>query len=291
MNTHSEIHALIQLLDDDDQEVFKHVHDKLKSMGPEAIPVLEEVWSADLNSTTHERLEEIIHEIQFEALHNAWELWLEQDTPDLLTGAFLVAKYHYPDIKFQDLEAKVIKLKQTIWLELNYSQTPLEQIQIFNQVFYTYHGFKGSQSTSDFQDFCINQVVDSKKGSAIAVGILYQVLANELNLPVYGVTLIRHFILAFCKKTLFEFSEEENNEREVMFYVNPINKGSIFSRNEIKDYLEKMNVATEPKYFIPANTLTIIQEMLNYLIELYGQQNRDDRVDELKTLLELTGGQ
>ena len=135
MNTHSEIQALIQLLDDDDQEVFKHVHDKLKSMGPEAIPTLEEVWSADLNSTTHERLEEIIHEIQFDALHHAWELWLEQETPDLLTGAFLVAKYHYPEIKFQDLEAKVIKIKQNIWLELNYSQTPLEQIQIFNQVF------------------------------------------------------------------------------------------------------------------------------------------------------------
>jgi regulator of sirC expression with transglutaminase-like and TPR domain len=289
MNNHSELHALIQLLDDDDHEVFRHVHDKLKSLGPEAIPALEEVWSADLNSTTHERLEEIIHEIQFEALRDAWELWLEQESPDLLTGAFLVAKYHYPEIKFEELERKIIKLKQNIWLELNYSQTPLEQIQIFNQVFYSYHGFKGSQSTSDFQDFCINQVVDSKKGSAIAIGILYQVLANELNLPVYGVILTRHFILAFCKRTLLEFSTEENNEREVMFYVNPINKGSIFSRNEIKDYLEKMNVSAEPKYFIPADTLTIIKEMLNYLIDLYGQQNRENRVEELRGLLGLIG--
>lgn len=288
MSNNSEIHALIQLLDDDDQEVFRHVHDKLKSLGTEAIPALEEVWSADLNSTTHERLEEIIHEIQYDALKDAWELWLEQENPDLLTGAFLVAKYHYPEIKFQDLEARVIKLKQNIWLELNYSQTPLEQIQIFNQVFYSYHGFKGSQTTSDFQDFCINQVVDAKKGSAIGIGILYQVLANELNLPVYGVTLTRHFILAFCKRTLFEFSEEENNEREVMFYVNPINKGSIFSRNEIKDYLEKMNVTQEPKYFIPANNLSIIKELLSYLIELYGQQNRESRAEELRYLLGLT---
>jgi len=289
MSSDSEIHALIQLLDDDDQEVFKHIYGKLKSLGPDAIPVLEEVWSADLNSVTHERLEEIIHDIQYEALTIDWETWLGQETPDLLTGAFLVAKYHYPEISFEDLNKKIIKLKQNIWLELNYSQTPLEQIQIFNQVFYSYHGFKGSQSTSDFQDFCINQVVDSKKGSAAAIGILYQILANELNLPVYGVTLTRHFILAFCKKTLFDFSEEENNEREVMFYVNPINKGSIFSRNEIKDYLEKMNVTQEQKYFIPANNLAIIQEMLNYLVELYGQQNRENRVDDLKGLLLMMG--
>jgi len=285
MSSDSEIHALIQLLDDDDQEVFKHVYNKLKSLGPEAIPTLEEVWSADLNSTIHERLEEIIHEIQYEALTTEWLDWLEQENPDLLTGAFLVAKYHYPEIHFEDLIKKVTKLRQNIWLELNYSQTPLEQIQIFNQVFYSYHGFKGAQTTSDYQDFCINQVVDSKKGSAIAIGILYQVLANELNLPVYGVTLTRHFILAFCKRTLLDFDEEENNEREVMFYVNPINKGSIFSRNEIKDYLDKMNVTHEAKYFIPSNNLNIITELLGYLIELYSQQNRESRVDELQALL------
>ena len=285
MSSDSEIHALIQLLDDSDQEVFQHVYNKLKSLGPDAIPALEEVWSGDLNSVIHERLEEIIHEIQYDALTEDWEIWLEQESPDLLSGAFLVAKYHYPDIHFEDLSKKVTKLKQNIWLELNYSQTPLEQIQIFNQVFYSYHGFKGSQTTSDFQDFCINQVVDSKKGSAVSIGILYQVLANELNLPVYGVTLTRHFVLAFCKRTLLDFSEEENNEREIMFYVNPINKGSIFSRNEIKDYLEKMNVAPEPKYFLPADNLAIIKEMLNYLIELYSQQNRENRVDELTLLL------
>jgi len=289
MSSDSEIHALIQLLDDSDQEVFQHVYNKLKSLGPDAIPALEEVWSGDLNSVIHERLEEIIHEIQFEALIEDWEIWLEQESPDLLSGAFLVAKYHYPDIHFEDLSKKVTKLKQNIWLELNYSQTPLEQIQIFNQVFYSYHGFKGSQTTSDFQDFCINQVVDSKKGGAISIGILYQVLANELNLPVYGVTLTRHFVLAFCKRTLLDFSEEENNEREIMFYVNPVNKGSIFSRNEIKDYLEKMNVEQEPKYFLPADNLAIIKELLEYLIELYGQQNRENRVEELQELLNRMG--
>ena len=287
MSSESEIHALIHLLDDDDQEVFKHVYDKLKSLGPEAIPTLEEVWSEDLNSTIHERLEEIIHEIQFDALTIEWEKWLEQESADLLTGAYLVAKYHYPELSVEDLFKKVTKLKQNIWLELNYSQTPLEQIQIFNQVFYSYHGFKGSQTTSDFQDFCINQVVESKKGSAVAIGILYQVLANELNLPIYGVTLTRHYILAFCKRTLLDFSEEENNEREIMFYVNPINKGSIFSRNEIKDYLGKMNVTQEPKYFLPANNLSIVKELINNLIELYSQQNRENRVAELQVLMQM----
>lgn len=287
MAENKEIHALIQLLDDEDNEVFRHVHDKLISFGAAIIPELEQAWVAELNPLAHERLENIIHQIQFHALEQEWEDWLFIEPPDLLTGTFLIAKYHYPDIRFDDIQKKLQKIKQSIWLELNYNQTPLEQIQIFNQVFYNYHHFKGSQTSSDYQDFCINNVLETKKGNSILVGIIYQILAQELNLPVYGVTLVRHYILAFCKKAIIDFYSEENLEREIMFYINPINRGSIFSRNEIKDYLEKMRVEQDTKNFVPASNNTIMQELINYLIEIYRNQNREDRVNELKQLYQL----
>lgn len=287
MAENKEVHALIQLLDDEDNEVFKHVYSKLISFGTEIIPELEQAWASELNPLAHERLEDIIHKIQFDALEAEWEEWLFLDQPDLLTGAFLIAKYHYPDIQIEDIRKKLQRIKQSIWLELNYNQTPLEQIQIFNQVFYNYHNFKGSQTSEDYQDFCINNVLDTKKGNSIIVGIIYQVLAQELNLPVYGVNLVRHYILAFCKKNIIDFYSEQSLEREVMFYINPINRGSIFSRNEIKDYLEKMKVDHDPKNFMPANNNSIIKELITYLIDIYHHQNREDRVKELKRLYQL----
>ena len=287
MTNESELNALIQLLDDNDQEVFRHVHDKLMSFGIEVIPKLEEAWSADLPTTTHERIEEIIHNIQFNSLVKEWKLWLSKESPDLLTGAFLVAKYHYPEANFDEVLKRFQKIKQSIWLELNYNQTPLEQVQIFNQVFYNYHNFKGSQSSSDFHDYCINNIIENKKGNAIVIGILYQALANDLNLSVYGVNLIRHYILAFCKKTIFSFDTEENLEREVMFYINPINKGSIFSRNEIKDYLQKMDIKQDHEYFLPCNNLSIIKELLKNIIEVCEQKNQPTKVDELTYLSKL----
>jgi len=72
-----------------------------------------------------------------------------------------------------------------------------------------------------------------------------------------------------------------------MFYINPINKGSIFSRNEIKDYLEKMKVETGSVHFIPANNRSIIGELLRCLIEIYEQQNRSDRSNDLSRLAKL----
>lgn len=287
MTTDSELNALIQLLDDNDQEVFRHVHDKLMSFGIEVIPKLEEAWSADLPASTHERLEEIIHKIQFDSLTKEWKLWLSSEKPDLFTGAFLIAKYFYPDADLNDALKRMQKIRQSIWLELNYNQTPLEQIQIFNQVFYSYHSFKGQQSSNDYQDYCINHLLENRKGNAISVGIIYQILANDLNLPVYGVTLIRHYILAFCKKTILDFNAELYLEREVMFYINPINKGAIFSRNEVKDYLEKMKVDVSDEYFMPADNLTIIRELIKYLIDLSTEQNETTRVEELTYLSRL----
>jgi regulator of sirC expression with transglutaminase-like and TPR domain len=287
MANENEIAALIKLLDDDDSEVFKHVYAKLKSYGTDVIPTLEEVWSSGLDPVTHERLEEIIHEIQYDSLVADWELWLKDETPDLLTGAFLLAKYHYPDIKIDDIRKSLMKLRQSIWLELNYNQTPLEQVQIFNQVFYSYHEFKGMQNSNNFNDFCLNCSLDSKKGNSIIIGIIYQVIANELNLPVYGVNLSRHFILAFCKKTILDFSLEQNNGKDVMFYVNPANKGSIFSRNEIKDYLDKLKSEHEQNYFTPSDNVGIIKELMSYLLEIYTRQNEHDRLRELNYLLQL----
>ena len=235
MSNEREINALIKLLDDNDQEVFRHVHDKLMSFGIDVVPALEEAWTADLTPITHERLEEIIHGIQFDSLVKEFKLWLSKESPDLLTGSFLISKYFYPDANIDDVRIRLQKMRQSIWLELNYNQTPLEQVQIFNQVLYNYHSFKGQQVSSDYFDYCINHVLETRKGCSMSVGIIYQILANDLNLPVYGVTLMRHYILAFCKKTIFDFNTELYLEREVMFYINPINKGSIFSRNEIKD--------------------------------------------------------
>ena len=170
---------------------------------------------------------------------------------------------------------------------MNYNQTPLEQVQIFNQVFYSHHEFKGLQTPAGFQDLCINHILESKAGASIGVGIIYQYLATDLNLPIYGVTLSRHYVLAFCKRTILDYSYEENNEKDVMFYINPVNKGSIFSRNEIKDYLDKLKLEHEPKYFSPASNFNIIRELLTNMIELSATQNKDKQVEDLNYLMQL----
>ena len=283
----SEINALIQLLDDDDQEVFKHVHQKLKSFGLQVIPALEEIEISQLPPVTHERLEEIIRQIYYESLMDDWKAYLQSDYNDLTMGFLLISRYYYPALKANDIEKKINKIKQSIWLELNHNQTPLEQIQIFNQIFFSHLEFQCVQTSADIKDYCLNEILENKKGSAIAIGILYQVVAHDLTIPVYGVNLTRHFALSFCKRAILDFSQQENLEKEVMFYINPVNKGNIFSRNEIKDYLDKLKIEHQLQYFTPADNRSILKELLNYHIEIAQHQQDSNTVNELSYLLQL----
>ena len=264
----SEIHALVHLLDDSDKEVQHHVYTRIKSLGPDVIPTLEGEWTTELNALQHDRLEELIHDIQFQIICDELESWVATDEQDLLTGFYIVSKYFNPELSKDVVQKQVYKIRQSIWLELNYNQTPLEQIQIFNQVFYGYHGFSGVQLSEKYEQYTIDNLLDTKYGASIALGILYQIVARDLNLPVYGVPLIKFYVACFCKRTIADFSDTERLEREIMFYINPVNRGSLFSRNEVKEYLEKMKAEIDAKFFSPANNKTIITELISYFIEL-----------------------
>ena len=244
-----DLKALITLLDDNDTEVYNHVFNKLLSYGPEIIPTLEHVWSDTFNPDMHDRLEVLIHSIQFEGLYRDFENYCKQGVFDLLKGASLIARYAYPEFKSEDLQADISRIKREIWLELNYSLTPLEQINVMNQVFFNNLGFGIDHVQHlDESDFYINKLIESKKAHPILVGLLYTVLARKLDFPVYGLNLPNHFALTFCRPSrLAHFPDADDQRLHVIFYINPQNKGSIFTKNEIDEYLSKMEIETKAK--------------------------------------------
>jgi regulator of sirC expression with transglutaminase-like and TPR domain len=264
----TEIAALITLLDDDDREVVAHVWNKIKSIGPSIVPILENSWNPDFNPTQSERLEDLIHEIQFDKLLLDFDEWLKSPTQDLLRGYFLISQYFYPEIDFNAVESKILKLRQKIWIELNYNQTPFEQIQFFNQVLYRQIGFKGDAEAAENHDFCLNHILETKRANPISLGLLYIILAQSLQLPIFGVRLQGYFILAFCKSNHLDFSNENQLLNDVLFYLNPFQNGVIFSKAQIDDYIKRVGIKAEMRNYIPADTRNVLRELLTYIIHV-----------------------
>jgi len=286
MSKQSEINALISLLDDEDPEIFEHVSQKLISFGPSIISDLEDAWSESFNPHLHEIIENLIHTINFTSVYEDLNSWIKDEYATLFDGALIIARYHFPDLDEKQVKLDFNQIKQKIWLELNNGYTPLENINIFNQVFYGILGFDGNyKSKSETANYCINAVIERKYGNSISLGILYILLAQELELPVYGVNLYKHFILAYQKSFIFDY--DIDNSADTIFYLNPMNKGVPFQRREIKDYLKASKVEEKEKYFLPASPKQVIEELLFYLQHHFISKNETEKVQEILKLKEL----
>lgn len=282
----NELKSLITLLDDPDSEIFNHVAGKLLSMGNNIVPELENVWQETIDPLLQQRIEIIIQKINFYSLETDFKDWLAQDEPSLFDGAILLTRIKYFDIDVSTLRNYVDLIKRAIWIELNHHFSPHEQINVFNHVFYSLKGYSGIQ-THRPETYFLNKVIENKSGNAVSLGILYQILAQELDIPVYGINLPKHYVLAYCKTF---YSNDEMNydlQKEVLFYINPVIKGTLFGRNEIKSYLEKIKLEETPSCFKPCSPKETIKIALNYLLLSYLEEKNKDKIEEIKQIIAL----
>jgi regulator of sirC expression with transglutaminase-like and TPR domain len=289
MQITSSIQALVQLIDDPDESVFEHVRDQLVKIGSEVIPYLENSWETEYYGLLFQnRIETIIRDIQYDEVKSNLQAWVESTEKDLLKGAIIIAKYQFPGLDESKIHEALQMIRRDIWLELNDNQTAFEQVKIFNRVFFGLHHFQGDNKNfhSSVNSY-INTVLESKKGNPLSLCLIYSIVAQSLDLPIYGVNLPNHFVLAYMDAKYSSFAINEQNEFGVLFYINAFSKGSIFDTNEIKDFLNGLNLKHHREYFEPCSNTSIIKRMLTNLISSFQQVGNFEKVEELKTLREL----
>ncbi len=281
-----EIKAMVQLLDDTDEEVYRSIETHLLEIGKEVIPLLEDTWSNSLDAALQSRIEELVHKIQFESLKKELQTWNNFHRHDLFSGVILIARYQYPDLDEDKVRNFFNQLRRDVWIELNDGFTALEQIRIMNRVLFDQHGFSGN--TANFhapQNSFINNVIESKKGNPIMLSVIYTLLAQELDIPIYGVNLPEHFIL--CYQHLLQSPDYTYTypDANVLFYINAFSKGSVFSKDEIETYLKKINLTPHKSYFEPCANEEIIKRILRNLSFSFNKSGYADKVEEIDALL------
>lgn len=290
MSNNTSISALIKLIDDPDDGIFSHVRREILNFGPDAIPLLESSWEEDDYGLLFQtRIEEIIHDIQFQATKDDIKDWIESDEKNLLQGVFLVAKYQFPELDLTEIKEEIQNIRKDIWLEINSSQTIFEQMKAFNEVFFRIHGFQGNTKNyhSPLNSY-LNVVLETRKGNPLTLSVLYSIIAQSLDLPVFGVNLPNHFVLAYVdkNKNYLNLGDEDDNSG-VLFYINAFSKGAAFNKKEIHQFLKKLNIEEKREYFEPCPNTTIIKRMLTNLIVGYQQQGNSDKVKDLSELKNL----
>jgi len=287
MQENKEISALLHLVDDPDEEIFSTVSDKIISYGSGIIPNLEHLWETVPDEAVQERIEGLIHRLQYTDLQTECSNWNKYNSNDLLAGALLVAKYRYPDVDQPVAIQDVEKIRRNIWLELNNYLTSLEQANVIHSILYNYYQLKGNEiKYTAVDEFCIQKVLATKKGNVITNGILYLVLADLLNLPVRAINIPRQFILIFLKEDYVLDVDTTSIAEHIHFYVDPLT-GQLFTQKDIENYFKRIAVPIIPSYFKPISNTKIIQVLLEEFSKCHDNDIDRYKKNELLALANL----
>lgn len=285
----SKIDALIALLDDNDNEVYEHVLSQLISLGNPIIPQLEVAWQEAFEPISQERIEHVIHKINLESHLSRLKEWANNPQGNLLEALLILTKFQNPDLNELNLKMQVDKLYRDVWIEVNDQMTIIEQINVLNQVFYSIHEFEGSAADiGESEKYYLNSLFETKTCSPSLLSLVYMYMAQQLQLPVYGVGLPYHFILAMNKQPILNFNSESNiKSTGVLFYINPISAGMILSQQEIQSYMDKMGMDIMDSDFHPISNVDILKLLMQDLVEIYRQNNDMDMVNDVAEFLEI----
>ncbi|WP_194774241.1 transglutaminase-like domain-containing protein [Pararhodonellum marinum] len=271
--TEKELNALVALLDDTDREVKDHVKNKIISLGNEVIPYLEKQWENSFNPDIQKEIEELVHELQFSLLKARLVEWKNSEDKDLLSGLWLINTYQYPDLEFEKLNAEMHQIYFEVWTAFKNDLQPYDQVRIINNVLFSKLRF--SANTKNFHspaNSMIHNVIETKKGNPTSLCCVYLLVAQKLGLPIYGVNLPNLFVLTYATS-------------EQTFYINGFNKGLIFSKSDINNYLEHLKITPVKEFFEPCSHEEIIKRTLRSLIVSFEKLGDVEKSEEVRALL------
>jgi regulator of sirC expression with transglutaminase-like and TPR domain len=147
-------------------------------------------------------------------------------------------------------------------------------VKVINSVLF--NKLKFGANTKNFHspgNSMINTVLETKRGNPITLCIIYMLVAQKLKLPIHGVNLPNLFVLTY------------KDDVQAQFYINVFNKGIIFSRLDIENYINELHLTPQPSFFEPCSSLEIIRRVFRNLIMSFDKMGEHAKAEEVKELL------
>jgi regulator of sirC expression with transglutaminase-like and TPR domain len=252
------------------------IQHKIQSLGESIIPFLEESWEESLDPKQQERLEDLIHNLQFEALQQRMRVWRDSGGENLLEGMWLLNSYQYPDADFQALNRAIEQLRFEAWTLIRPDMHPADQVQALNYVLFRSHRF--AANTQNFHspaNSMLHLVLETRRGNPLTLCVIYMLVAQRLHLPVYGVNLPNLFVLTY----------RPANRKVEPFYINCYNRGLILSRTDIEHYVAQLNLSPNDIFYEPCSHLDIVRRALRNLMLSFEKVQEPTKALEVGKLL------
>ncbi|MFA6770016.1 MAG: transglutaminase family protein [Bacteroidales bacterium] len=278
MKLDSELISLTSLMDDPDLVVRNAVRERLIERGEDALEQIERFFIPDVPEQARERYVLYLDDIKADIAIKTLSQLLKEPQPILNKALFLITKVADTSaqevIYFSTLE----NLTNEITIEMSGEKTPVENVEIFNFLFFKRFGFRHSNShLTKIESALIDRVLLSRVGNPVTITLSYFLLAAAVGLPVYPLSFPGGFVPVYL-----------DNDGKILFYLNVFKQGTIFLENTLKQFFEEMGMTYNPELLRVEQERSLLSIYAEFLSFIY-KKNSDDhimsRIDKVVSLI------
>jgi regulator of sirC expression with transglutaminase-like and TPR domain len=273
----TQIRALIRLLSDDDERIARTIGSKLVEIGDQAVPLLleAEIERPDMAR----RIEAILDEIRGSRLEREFrDLLTLPEELDLERGAFLLARYAYPNLDVEAYTNRLDVMASEVRQRMGRRVSGEEAVKILNRYLFNEQGFRGNaKNYYEADNSYLNRVLDRRTGIPISLSTVYLLLSRRLGLPVYGIGMPGHFLAGF------------ESERYKIF-IDCFNAGALLTERDCARFLVQAGYGFEEKYLQRSSTRAILVRTLKNLIGIYCAAGESVKEARLCRFIEILDG-
>ncbi len=267
-----ELNALIDLLDDPSETVQRAVRARLDELGRGVVPRLREAQQ-HAAEPLRSRIAEIAHTLHLSPIEQAWSTIMDRPDGSLERGAFLVALYRYPDLNIPSYRSQLDAFADAVRPQVRQAEG-FERAEVLIRFMFDDLGFVGNRAHYyDPENSYLNRVIDRRLGIPVSLSVVYLLLAQRLELPLYGVNMPSHFLVKY------EYGRDE-------IFLDIFQGGLVFTKEDGVRSLLKAGITPHPQFFDAADTRSMLLRMVRNLVLIAEENNQAQTLADLRRLLD-----
>jgi len=266
--------ALISLLADDDQNVYRTVREKILSIGPGSIPWLREHQLSN-DPVLRRRAKEIVQYFERqEADTHLLAFCLNQGEDfDLEQSVLLLARTQYPEINPEAYSALLDDYAGELRDRLDLHGEPVLILKLINDYLFREQRFVGDENNFyDPDNSYLNRVMDRRTGNSMSLSLVYLLVTRRLRLPMAGIGLPGHFLCRY-----------QSSRAEI--YVDAFRGGRFLTKADCIKHVVQLRQRFDDSCLAPVSSRRILLRICANLHQIYTQRKSAEQADRLQRYL------
>lgn len=267
--------ALVSLLADDDQNIYRTVRQKIVSYGPVCLPWLREHTLSNDPVLRRRAVEIVSHFARQAADTELLAFCLNQGEDfDLEHGVLLLSRTQFPEINAEAYSAMLDSYAGDLQDRLDLNGDPVQILKIINEYLFRELKFTGDEHNFyDPDNSYLNRVLDRRIGNSISLSLVYLLMARRLHLPMTGIGLPGHHFLCRYQSSRIEV------------YVDAFRGGRFLTKADCVKHVVQLRQRFDESSLAPVSSRRILLRICASLHQIYTQRKLSEQSDRLQRYL------